>query len=243
MSGQKTKAMERPGVGSVPDKVAYALREDIVSGRLKVGARLPTEHALCAQFGVSRPAIREAISRLRHDGLVESRRGAGAVVTETRRAFRIEPELIEDRQELAQIFELRITFETASAALAAVRSDTQSIERIREPLDQMARAIEADRDAVPFDTRFHLAIAEATGNRYFVEFMAFLEGRLRGSVRASRSGLRIDRGRARAVHAEHEAILRAIIAGDSEHARAAMLLHLKNAAEELGLSAVSPVPA
>lgn len=223
------------GPGTVPDKVAQILRAEIASGRLASGGRLPTEHELCARFGVSRPAIREAIAQLKYDGLVASRQGSGATITGTPRAFRIDSEQIESRREIAKIFELRVTFETGSAALAARQRDAQGLSRIAQALDEMARAIEGEGDAVQSDTDFHLAIAQATGNRYFAEFMVFLEGRLRHSIEVSRRELLGDRLRAQLVHGEHESILRAVEGGDAERARAAMLLHLSNAAEELGL--------
>ncbi len=61
-------------------RIARALREEIVSGVYPVGSLLPTEDSLCERFSVSRYTIREALRRLREDGLVSSRQGAGTVV-------------------------------------------------------------------------------------------------------------------------------------------------------------------
>lgn len=229
------RILNRSGTaGSVPDQLAQTIRDDIVSGRLEAGAKVPSEHALCRRYGVSRPAVREAMAQLKQDGLIESRRGTAAVVTGRQSAFRIEPELLQDPGELAQIFELRIVFETGSAALAATRHSAAALRSICLAFEQMEQALASGGDAVLSDTLFHRAIAEATGNRYFAEFITFLGARLHGSIQASRSALRIDLARAHAVHVEHDAILRAIIARDSERARAAMLLHLRNAADDLG---------
>ena len=61
-------------------KVVDALRDDIASGRVAVGDRLPTEDALCRRFGVSRHTVREALRALRDEGLVASKQGAGSTV-------------------------------------------------------------------------------------------------------------------------------------------------------------------
>lgn len=72
----------RTGRGDMPlyAQVLRALKEEIVSGAWPVGSLLPTEDELCARFSVSRYTVREALRRLREDGLVTSRQGAGTVV-------------------------------------------------------------------------------------------------------------------------------------------------------------------
>ena len=64
----------------LPSRVAAAITAEIAEGRLREGDRLPTEQALAEKFGVSRNVVREAISRLRSDGVVQSRQGVGAFV-------------------------------------------------------------------------------------------------------------------------------------------------------------------
>ena len=73
------KARNKTG-GPLYQQIAAALRDEIVSGVYSVGSLLPTEESLCQRFSVSRYTIREALRRLREDGLVESRQGAGTVV-------------------------------------------------------------------------------------------------------------------------------------------------------------------
>jgi GntR family transcriptional regulator len=78
----KLESGPRRSAGDAPlyVQVARALREEIVSGAWPVGSLLPTEDELCARFMVSRYTVREALRRLREDGLVSSRQGAGTVV-------------------------------------------------------------------------------------------------------------------------------------------------------------------
>ncbi|MBQ1764640.1 MAG: FadR family transcriptional regulator, partial [Aquincola sp.] len=66
----------KPGAG-LADQVASALETEIRAGRLAAGDKLPTEAVLVQQFGVSRTVVREAISRLKSRGLVDSRQGSG----------------------------------------------------------------------------------------------------------------------------------------------------------------------
>jgi GntR family transcriptional regulator len=65
-------------------QVVHALKDEIVSGVYPVGAQLPTEEDLCTRFSVSRYTVREALRRLREDGLVSSRQGAGTIVVPPR---------------------------------------------------------------------------------------------------------------------------------------------------------------
>lgn len=83
--GARAKAVEKTGTGARADmplylQVARTLKDEIVSGGFPVGAQLPTEDELTTRFDVSRYTVREALRRLREDGLVASRQGAGTVV-------------------------------------------------------------------------------------------------------------------------------------------------------------------
>ncbi|MFS2054997.1 GntR family transcriptional regulator, partial [Variovorax sp. CT11-76] len=104
------------------DQVADALAAEVRSGRLSEGDRLPTESALAEQFGVSRTVVREAVSRLKSLGLVDSRQGSGVYV----RAAGVEPLRFElphvaSREAVIQMVELRRALEAEVAALAASR--------------------------------------------------------------------------------------------------------------------------
>src|ERR1700748_2491910 len=93
----------------LPSRVANVISADITEGRLKQGDRLPTEQALAERFGVSRSVIREAVARLRSDGLVQSRQGVGVFVVGAEEAgtLRIDADLLSDRTVFRNVFELR----------------------------------------------------------------------------------------------------------------------------------------
>jgi DNA-binding FadR family transcriptional regulator len=107
-----------PGTGLV-DRVYREILGSIVAGEFKEGDQLPTEQALTLRFAASRPTIREALSRLRADGITSTRRGAGTFVTR-----RPDPDLprfapLETLSDLQRCFDFRIVVESGAAALAA----------------------------------------------------------------------------------------------------------------------------
>jgi GntR family transcriptional regulator, transcriptional repressor for pyruvate dehydrogenase complex len=100
------------------------ITDDITSGRLVAGARLPTEKAMMSATGVSRTVVREAVACLRADGLVVVRQGVGAfVASHARRPFRIEVDDLHSLHEALQIMELRTGVEIEAAGLAAERGE------------------------------------------------------------------------------------------------------------------------
>jgi DNA-binding FadR family transcriptional regulator len=218
---------------SFANKIADILRGEIYRGVFRPGERLPTEGELQANFGVSRAVVREAISALKQDGILESYQGRGIFVsTEPPEAtFRLAADL-EDLQELERVLEFLLAHESAAAALAAERrSDTELLE-IREALDRMNDAIVRKESGVDEDLAFHAAISSATNNEYFVSFGAFLENRIRHLIREARENSSRE-GLTDIVQKEHQAIYDAIAIKDREGARAAAERHLRNAADRL----------
>jgi len=220
----------------LPDEIARCLSERIGAGTLAAGDRLPSEAALAESFGVSRNVVREAIARLKYDGLIETRQGLGAFVAAERagRSFRIDPDRLTEGDDLRQILELRLHVEMGAAALAARRRTRTQMARIRKALSAMGRAVETGGDGVPADTEFHHAIAEAANNRYYCDFMIFLADRMRRSIAVARTNTAKLQGSPR-VQKEHEAISAAIEAANAEAASEAVRTHLVNAAARLGL--------
>jgi len=110
-----------PGV-HLSEQVAEALSAEIRAGRPAAGDKLPTEAALVEQFAVSRTVVREAVSRLKSLGLVESRQGSGVFVK--RAAFaplNFDTRSAASMQAVIQMVEVRRALEAEVAALAAQR--------------------------------------------------------------------------------------------------------------------------
>jgi DNA-binding FadR family transcriptional regulator len=206
------------------------LADQIKSGRLAPGARLPTEHALTQAARVSRTVVREAVAALRAEGLVVTRQGVGAFVSaEPQRApFRIEPERMQSLDDILGVMELRLGVEIESAGLAAERATKAQVRLILNALNSIQEASDAGRSAVDEDLEFHRAIAEATGNPEFPRFLQFIGRHL--IPRRTVSGLPERMGGERAylalIQEEHRRIYHAIEGGDARGAREAMRRHL-----------------
>ncbi|MEU6575209.1 FCD domain-containing protein [Streptomyces sp. NPDC046805] len=216
------------------DRVAAILAEEIESGRLAEGDRLPTEVELVKQLGVSRTVVREAVSRLRNAGLVEPRQGRGVFVLPRRaRPLDLEAESAVTRYKVLQIVEVRSALEGEAAALAATRATPDAVGRMRQALDAIDAAVTSGGDGVEEDLAFHRSIAEATGNAVLVSTVRYLGEVARSGIRVTRANEARRGDFIEAVRQEHHAILAAIEAGDAEAAYAAARRHMRHAASRL----------
>ena len=222
---------------SLTDEVARLIGAEVSSGRLQPGDRLPTEQQMCDSYGVSRAVVREAVSRLKSDGLLVSHQGRGVFVNPDgpRAAFRMDVPDLDDKAELAHIVELLGAVEGTAAGLAAERRTKKELAAIKRHLDGMARAVKRGDDGVEDDLRFHQTIALAAHNPFFVSLVDFLDARVRRLMLVARANTARIEGLADKVQAEHEAIFEAIAARDPAAARAAAESHLRNAAQRLRL--------
>jgi len=211
------------------------LAEQIKSGRLAPGTRLPTEQALTRAARVSRTVVREAVAALRAEGLVVTRQGVGAFVSaEAQRApFRIDPDRMQSLEDILRVMELRLGVEIESAGLAAERATRAQLRAIGAALEAIERAAAAGNSAVEEDIALHRAIAEATGNDEFPRFLQFIGRHL--IPRRTVSGLPEQMGGRRAylalIQEEHRRIYQAIESRDPKAARDAMRRHLTRSLE------------
>ncbi len=226
-----------PMLGATPklsDQVATVLRERVAQGQFAPGARLPAEAQLAEALGVSRTVVREAISRLKSEGLLDSRQGSGVFVqTAPVRALRLDPQTGRSATAVIQVVELRRAIEAEAAAIAAERRTAKDLARMRQSLADVDRAVAAGGDGVDEDVRFHRAIAEATGNPYYLAVLEFLGQFLHGATRVTRANEARRDDFARQVKEEHAAVLDAIAKGDPAAARRAAARHMLNAAKRI----------
>ena len=222
---------------SLPDRLASQLRDDIRQGRYTIGDRLPTEQRLAETYGVSRPIVREAIGRLKQDGLVISRQGAGLFVSGDGHAnvFRLQALDFSNRDEIRSIIELLIAVEASASEHAAARRTPEQLELIGDRLSAMQDAIERGEPGVDEDMAFHRAIVDAAGNPFFRDLSDFLDGQVRRFIRAARSNTSREEGLTASVQQEHRAIFEAIADRDTARAKIAAETHLHNAAKRLAI--------
>jgi DNA-binding FadR family transcriptional regulator len=215
------------------------LTQRIQVGELRPGDKLPTESEIVRGRGVSRTVVREAISRLQAAGLVETRHGIGSFVLAPASApqgtLRIDPATLNTVRDIISILELRIALETEAASLAALRRTDSQLGEMRGALDDFQAAVGNQGNCVGADIRFHLAIAQATGNPHFSDFMKHLGEAIIPRARVNTAKLAGDDFAAYLyrVNREHEDIFNAIRRQDPEAARAAMRTHLSNSRERL----------
>lgn len=222
---------------SLADTLALRLREEIVSGRLRPGEKLATEQQISETYGVSRPTVREAIGRLKHDGLVVTRQGAGAFVADPTAVsvFRLDVADFSDKDEIRNIVELLMAIEASATEHAAERRTEEDLSTIQAQLDAMQQAIDRGEPGVDEDLAFHRTIVEATGNPFFRDLSDFLDRRVRTFIRTARANTARLQGLTQTVQEEHQAIFDAIARRDSQGARQAAERHLRNAAARLAL--------
>jgi DNA-binding FadR family transcriptional regulator len=219
---------------ALAEQLSAILEDEIVNGKYPLGSRLPTEEKLAGDFGVSRSVVREAIARMKSDGLVTTRQGLGAFVAESFAGvpFRILTVADDARREVREIFELRIGVEAEAAALAAERATPEQLAEIRDALIAVTEAAGSDGNTAEEDLRFHRAIALAANNRLYNQFIAFLELHVRVQLDISLAKSKAN-DRLKLIKAEHEAIYEAIRSKDPDAARKAVATHLRNGIERL----------
>jgi DNA-binding GntR family transcriptional regulator len=194
------------------------LREAIVTGRLQPNERL-VELDLSRELGVGRAAVRTALARLEHEGLVQHEPHRGARVR------------LVDEREAVEILEARSVLEGLAARHAARNASEADIDALRRILGEMRRLLErgdllgaSDENAV-----LHKRLLEIAAHGTASRLISTLKSQL---VRFQYRTILLP-GRSERSFAEHEAIVDAVAAGDPEAAEAAMRKHLSHVAEAL----------
>lgn len=204
------------------------LQEKIFSGELGPGDQLPTEQQLVSEFGVSRTVVREAISGLRANGLVDARQGRGVFVTDRKLRFEFSA-FGGDLGELGtilELLELRLPVEIEAAGLAAMRRSPAQEARIRLAFNRLAQSIEQGESAVGADFDLHMAIVEATNNHFYVDVLKFLGQKTIPRSQLSSGPASDPQGYLDLIQGEHARIVDAISEQDADRARAEMRTHL-----------------
>lgn len=203
------------------ETVAERLRQQITGGGLEPGARLPGHRELAEAFSVGLSSVREAISMLASEGLVQTRAGRGTFVRERAPALAFSHDGTPlSEQDLEQVIEAREVLELQLAAMAAERASAEDVTLLRERLRAMQDAAEDGAAYAEADLRLHLAIARAARNRFLqgaVEEMRQLTLR---SMEVSFSTAVGQPGGLEVSLASHRRLVDAIEAGDAEAARA-----------------------
>jgi GntR family transcriptional regulator, transcriptional repressor for pyruvate dehydrogenase complex len=210
--------------------VTDALRAKIESLVWQPGARVPTEKDLSAQLNVSRATVREALTRLKHEGYIYSVQGKGAFVADQpgMNSFRVDQLFSENPIDSVHIFELRSLVEQNCAALAAERRTVADLREMKRALKKISTEQKNGGLGLEADIAFHRSIANATGNPILARFADFVGKHTREYLQVVRLSALKSSHRLNDVEREHTEIIEAIESRKPDAARKAVSRHLEN---------------
>jgi GntR family transcriptional repressor for pyruvate dehydrogenase complex len=210
--------------------IAFIEAEDLKPGKL-----LPPENQLAADFGVSRPVIREALKSLEGKGIIEVVSGKGAVVRPLdgqplrlffRRALQIDHEAIID------LIELRRAIEIQSVGLAAQRRTPEELSQLAVTVAEMRRNLHNADAYVDLDVAFHQQIATMTRNAMVYHLVVTMREAIKETLHESLLRPLTDEQLER-VQVGHEAILSSLERGAPAEAERVMAAHFDEVVKSL----------
>ncbi len=178
LGAMPTHRIRKIAKGNVIAQAAHEIRRLVIGNGMSDGAKLPSEHALCARLGVSRSSVREALRALEAIGLVEKAQGKGAFVRRNRPAYvpqRYPAKAIREAGPIA--LRMRLILEPRCAELAAARAGTHELRALEVELRKFreALAVKNLEGAVEADSRFHLVLARASRNDVLFDILQGLD--------------------------------------------------------------------
>jgi GntR family transcriptional repressor for pyruvate dehydrogenase complex len=233
----KFKSLERSP--SLPQEIVASLTGALLAGELRPGDRLPSEQALATEFGVARTVVREAISQLKYDGIVQSRVGVGAFIAQPqeRTAFRISPACFKKRKELLKLLRLRNGVVIEAAAAAALARSRRDIARMEAILAEMREATSdhehgAERHFEAERQLIHV-IAKMADNEHALNVIVMIDSQIAENLRSVAVKNTQATELAAAAIEEQARLVEAIKRGDAAAAREKARKHYDNAAQRL----------
>lgn len=224
---------------SLTERLVQMISADIRCGKYAPGEKIPTEKEFIGKYNVSRSVVREAIASLKSDGLLTSRQGIGVFVNDPlpSEPFTFSSPDVKGLENIALMQELRKAVEIEAAGLAAERRSDKQMKQITAAFNKLELSyVDKQSDIGLEDFSFHLAVAEATNNKYFPDFLIYLRNEItvglnikyQGSQHFSNAEYRKNSLQ------EHQELMDAIARQDSEQARQLMRAHLSNASQYYG---------
>lgn len=207
-------------------ELAASLKRAILGGEFLTEERMASERAMADRYGVSRGTVREALTRLSREGLVEIRRGSGAYVTHSPGDAAGLP--IESARPL-ELMDARFALEPHICRLCVLQAGRPEIDELEALLSRMEAAADDPLAFAEADSEFHAALARSSGNRLLMGILAQINS-VRGFDEWRRMrNLTLDRETILKYNAQHRQIVRAIAAREPERAAALMKDHLETA--------------
>ena len=220
-------------------QIATQIQGLISSGEFAVGSRLPAERDLAVQLGFSRPSVREALIALEVEGVIDVRTGSGIYVktlSKRQSTAKVAPSNTPAEWGPLEVMSARSLIETEMAALAAVHATGKDVKAISGALKAMQKDAKAGLMPRDSDIAFHMAIAKACVNSVLQDTLEhYLQARTGPLFERLGDYFESPASWVAAI-AEHQEVLSAIEAHDSQGARKSMQKHLKQAHKRFSAS-------
>lgn len=236
------RGFEKPSAERI---VLSYLRDQIVSGQLKAGTKLPSERSLGETLGVSRGYVRKALAKLEHYGLIETLPQRGTIVaglgSKAISGLIASIGSFDEAFEPANLFEIRALLEIFAARRAAERADQDDVTEILKWHSEFRAKASDGLRALEEDHLFHLAIAKASANPVCLSLISYITPQI---ISLNADFAESDPDRFRRTFAEHDRIALGILGRDPEEAAEAMRIHMDESWKRRlpGSAPVSPQP-
>ena len=222
----------RSPVATTTERVFRDMLRNVQAGKWVAGEVIPSERSLICEFGVSRIAVREALSMMRGLGVLDVGHGRRTVVrnVDSETFAQLLPLMLASsgQESFDRIFEVRVALETASTYLAATRRTEEQVEELWELVEEYQRKVESSpEEAVALDHEFHMAVARAADNPIFPVLLDAISAYV---FYVQRESCRNESFRLQRAVDAHQAIVEAIADKDAQRARVAMEAHLRYSA-------------
>jgi GntR family transcriptional regulator, transcriptional repressor for pyruvate dehydrogenase complex len=228
---RQPRSRARPAGTDSSRHVATEIRRHVEREGLKPGDRIGTEQELAAEFGVSRPTLREGLRLLASTHLIRSTqgRGGGIFVASTPNegigrnlSDSIATMLATESVSLTELLEARIVLEVPIAGLAAAAGKQEAVAALEHAIERASKSEPGQQVFNAADYAFHDTLANATGNDLLVALTRWVSDVFQPSL-IKHVGARTSK---RSILAQHRGIAAAVKDGDVEGAEAAMRKHL-----------------
>lgn len=230
-----TEKPRRAKAPSLVDRVFDLLSERIGRGDYGPDSKLPGEHELASIFEVSRPIVRDALGRLREQGVVYSRQGSGNFVraNPAQVATTVGYAPVETIADIQRCYEFRLAIEPEAAFFAAKRRDDRMRGEIEAALALLQDATKHQLHRADADFSFHKAVTDAANNHYYSASMEALRQHVSVGMHMHGLSLMGPKMQLDRVFEEHREIYLAVADGRAEAAHAAMRRHLEGSRDRL----------
>jgi GntR family transcriptional repressor for pyruvate dehydrogenase complex len=210
--------------------IADKIKEQILSGALKPGEKLPSTKELAEKFQVGRSTLREALSALKAMGLLEIHQGEGSFVRSidsNHLNLPVFDSLLMSRETVVELIEARKALEISNAALAAEKRTRDDLAKLEEILHNMELFLGDEAESERSDMLFHLTLANSTHNSLMIRMIDSISTQMQTAIRETR---RLEMYSVKTVSKqlwqEHKAIFEAVREQNADDAQLAMKRHL-----------------